>query len=1116
MIGDEQKQINLEDILITEELTRRLPKIPDLQAENQAMHTLARQLANSRQTMLKTLVNIAIDLCQAGTAGVSLLETSQSGEEIFRWVALAGELEQYEGRTTPGDFSPCGVCLERQAPILYLYPERYFTYFQEAKPSTIEGLVIPLVIDEHPLGTIWILSHDEQRQFDSEDVRVMNSLADFTAAALQSSRALQTAQLAKFALHQSQARVQSLITNMPGMVYRYVPCADGKDRFTFVSSGCRDLFEVEAQTALQDAGSIWNLIHPDDLPSFTASVGAAVENFLPWDWQGRIITPSGKLKWVQGRSSALRTEDGDAWDGLLIDITATKQAAEALRESEELKQRILDSSTDCIKVLTLNNEILYISKGGLCLLEIDDPASINGADWSCLWQGEDLDKASKALAAARMGNTGQFQGYLPTALGKSKWWDIIITPIRDASGQVAQLLAISRDITEVKHIEAERQQAEIALREAHVQLESALVAGAVYTWRWNISTNRVIANTAFAHLFAVDPALACISGLPVDLFLNAIHPEDRSRVSMAIDQAIQSGEPYIAEYRVRTASGEERWVSARGQVEYDAAGNAVSLPGALIDITSLKNTSEALQRSEERYRTLFESIDDGFCVIEVLFDKNNTPINYLFLETNPAFEKQTGLVQAEGKTMLQLAPKHEKHWFEIYGKIVLTGEPARFENRAEALNRWYEVYACRIGQPENRKVAVLFKDISERKQIEAEREQVLEREQAAREAAETANRIKDEFLAVLSHELRSPLNPILGWSKLLRNGKLDAAKTAYGLETIERNAKLQVQLIEDLLDVSRILRGKLSLNMVPTNLASIITAAMETVQLAAEAKSIRVNTVLDSEVGQVLGDSARLQQIIWNLISNAVKFTPSAGSVEIKLNRVGCEAQIQVKDNGKGISPDFLPHVFEYFRQADSTTTRTFGGLGLGLAIVHHLVELHGGTVKAESPGIEQGATFTVNLPLLNPESKRNLDESTSSSFNVSSSSLPLADVRILLVDDETDTRDLIAFILEQSGAIVTSAANALEALQAFEQTKFDVFLSDIGMPQMDGYTLMRNIRAMASLQGKEVLAIALTAYAGEINQQQALAAGFQRHIAKPVEPEHLVKVIADLTVAAK
>ncbi|OKH48572.1 hypothetical protein NIES2101_22295 [Calothrix sp. HK-06] len=513
---------------------------------------------------------------------------------------------------------------------------------------------------------------------------------------------------------------------------------------------------------------------------------------------------------------------------------------------------------------------------------------------------------------------------------------------------------------------------------------------------------------------------------------------------------------------------------------------------------------------------MFESIDDGFCVIEVLFDKNNTPINYLFLETNPAFEKQTGLVQAEGKTMLQLAPKHEKHWFEIYGKIVLTGEPARFENRAEALNRWYEVYACRIGQPENRKVAVLFKDISERKQIEAEREQVLEREQAAREAAETANRIKDEFLAVLSHELRSPLNPILGWSKLLRNGKLDAAKTAYGLETIERNAKLQVQLIEDLLDVSRILRGKLSLNMVPTNLASIITAAMETVQLAAEAKSIRVNTVLDSEVGQVLGDSARLQQIIWNLISNAVKFTPSAGSVEIKLNRVGCEAQIQVKDNGKGISPDFLPHVFEYFRQADSTTTRTFGGLGLGLAIVHHLVELHGGTVKAESPGIEQGATFTVNLPLLNPESKRNLDESTSSSFNVSSSSLPLADVRILLVDDETDTRDLIAFILEQSGAIVTSAANALEALQAFEQTKFDVFLSDIGMPQMDGYTLMRNIRAMASLQGKEVLAIALTAYAGEINQQQALAAGFQRHIAKPVEPEHLVKVIADLTVAAK
>ena len=902
---------------------------------------------------------------------------------------------------------------------------------------------------------------------------------------------------------------------MPGMVYRYISLADGSDRFTFVNSGCCDLFEVEPSAVLQNAGTIWNQIHPGDRSTFQASVATAVEN-VPWDWQGRIITPSGKLKWVQGRSSVLRTAGGDVWDGCLIDITERKQIEEALRESEELKQRILHSSKDCIKVLTLDAKILYLNAGGQHLLEVDDPASILNSDWTNFWQGEDYGPAQAAIAAATIGELGRFQGYCPTVKGKPKWWDVIVTPIRDASGQVVQLLSISRDITAAKQIEAERQQAEIALREAHVQLESALAAGSVNTWLWKINTDRVIVNEAFAHLFAVNRTQATTEGLPIKLFIDAIHEEDRLSVSAAINQAIKSGERYAAQYRVRTASGEERWLSACGRVEYDPAGNPVSFPGALIDITYLKQALEALRRSEEHYRTLFESIDDGFCIIEMLFDENNTPIDYRYLQTNPAFEKHTGLVQAEGKRMRQLIPTHEKHWVEIYGKIAMTGEPTRFENRAEALNRWYEVYACRIGERESRKVGVLFKDISSRKQIEAEREQILQREQSAREAAERANQIKDEFLAILSHELRSPLNPILGWSSLLRKGRLDAAKTAAAIEIIERNAKLQVQLIEDLLDVSRILRGKLSFNMVGVNLASTIKAAVETVQLAAQAKSIRVETVFEKDVGQILGDSARLQQIIWNLLSNAVKFTPSGGSVEIQLNHMGEQAQIQVIDTGRGISPDFLPHVFEYFRQADSTTTRTFGGLGLGLAIVRHLVELHGGSVHADSPGIGQGATFTVRLPFLKDEDERRLDKSTYSSLIRSSSSLPLADLQVLLVDDEEDSRDLIAFVLEESGAIVTSTPNGLSALQTFKQTNFDVLISDIGMPEMDGYMLIQQIRAITSFQGREVVAIAVTAYAGEINQQQAIAAGFQRHITKPVEPDDLVKVITDLIKPSK
>ena len=369
-----------------------------------------------------------------------------------------------------------------------------------------------------------------------------------------------------------------------------------------------------------------------------------------------------------------------------------------------------------------------------------------------------------------------------------------------------------------------------------------------------------------------------------------------------------------------------------------------------------------------------------------------------------------------------------------------------------------------------------------------------------------ANQLKDDFLAIVSHELRTPLNPILGWSQLLSGGKLDADKTAQGIAIIERNAKLQAQLIDDLLDVSRILRGKLKLKITPLNLELVIRSALTTVQLAAEAKSIQLETIFESNIGQVSGDAGRLQQIVWNLAVNAVKFTPENGRVFVKLKKVGTQAVIEIRDTGRGIEPEFVPYVFDHFRQENSANTREFGGLGLGLAIVKHLTELHGGTVAVSSPGLNRGATFSVKLPLMNI--------SISESININpldQSAQPsrFKGLTLLVVDDEPDSLDILTLVLEEEGAEVISVVSAQAALSVFSKITPDLIVSDIGMPHTDGYTLIEEVRKLP--QGQNIPAIALTAYAGEIDIQQSLDAGFQKHLAKPINIPQLIRAITEL-----
>ena len=416
-------------------------------------------------------------------------------------------------------------------------------------------------------------------------------------------------------------------------------------------------------------------------------------------------------------------------------------------------------------------------------------------------------------------------------------------------------------------------------------------------------------------------------------------------------------------------------------------------------------------------------------------------------------------------------------------------------------------------------VIVVFHDVSERRRTEKEREELLKSERSARAEAESAGRLKDEFLATVSHELRTPLSAILGWAAMLKTGRMEEETLRNALGVIERNARAQAEIIDDILDVSRIITGKLHLDSEPVEMAQIIRLAVEALRPAALAKSIKLKTSLDETPAPVIGDADRLQQIIWNLVANAIKFTPEGGTIDLNLQKVDSRVEIKVSDTGEGISEEFLPFVFERFRQNDASTTRTHGGLGLGLAIVRHLVELHGGTVTAESDGAGKGSVFTVRLPLADksaptadvPPSEPTPNESPAEPPKPVQPATDLDGLRVLVVDDDADTLEILDLVLRQYGADVKTAVSSAAALEIFRRWKPDVLLSDIGMPIEDGFTFIAKIRAFAPDEGGDVPAAALTAYAGEKDRDAALAAGYQRHISKPIDPATLAAAVAEM-----
>ncbi|RCJ41177.1 hypothetical protein A6770_08815 [Nostoc minutum NIES-26] len=769
----------------------------------------------------------------------------------------------------------------------------------------------------------------------------------------------------------------------------------------------------------------------------------------------------------------------------------------------------------------------------------------------------------------------------------------------DESGKLISVLSRVLDVTERKSIEAELRKSEERFRQ---------LADASPNLIWMSDTNQLCYYFNKPWLEFTGRTMEQEIG---NGWVQGVHPDDLQRCCDSHRDAFNARQDYRMEYQLKRFDGEYRWILDIGVPHFTSEGTFMGYIGSCIDIHDRKQAEaerEQMLARSRQYASQLHGLTEAAMAInsELSIEEGIRVITEQARAIVGAHQSFTSMTidgnWAHAISSISLSDKYaawqnyheEPDGSGIYACVSQMNRPMRMtQAELEAHPRWLGfdkaadkhlpmrgwLAAPLIGRDGHNMGLIQLSDkyqgefteedeaiivqLAQMASIAIENTRLYEAEQQARTEAEEANCIKDQFLAVLSHELRSPLNPILGWSKLLQSRKIDPSKTAAALSTIERNARLQAQLIEDLLGISRILQGKLTLNIDTVNLVSTISAAMETVGLAVEAKSIDLRfAILDLELENtngnlesiefnklsnnlkspipnskylVMGDSNRLQQVVWNLLSNAVKFTPPGGRVEVQLSVVNGEtalregfppqatanpkgqekqlttdtyAQIRVIDTGKGINPNFLPHVFDYFRQADSATTRKFGGLGLGLAIVRQVVELHGGAVLVESPGEGQGATFTVQLPLL--QTKLTATESEKDQ-QVESGLGNLRGIRILVVDDEDDSRDFISFVLQEEGAEVTSVSSAIEALQALPNSKPDVLLSDIGMPEMDGYMLIRQVRTWQPEEGGQIPAIALTAYAGEYNQQQAFNAGFQMHVSKPAEPTELVAAVTRL-----
>ncbi|MDX2232269.1 MAG: PAS domain-containing protein [Leptolyngbyaceae cyanobacterium bins.349] len=998
---------------------------------------------------------------------------------------------------------------------------------------------------------------------------------------------------AELALREKEQQLQELSDSMPQFVWM----CDAEGELNYVN---RQWIEYSGLTLEQgrDPEQIAATYHPDDVQRAFEQWAIALETRQPCEFEARFKRAvDGEYRWFMVRAVPMLDDQGQVrcWYGTSTDIHDRKLAELNNQFLTDLDSRLRQlSDADAMAWETVNRVGEYLQVD-LCLwhtINLQAGTTVVQQDWNAAdfdsvkgeyrlsdyilpqmvnhyQTGQPLvitDIATHDYTASVADNFAQhkIRAILGVPWIESGCWvaafAVNASSVRQwRSDEVALLQAVVARLWSI----IEQTRATQALRAQEERTRLATEAAQLGMWFWDIPKDELVWTDRCNVLFGFPPE----AQISYDMFLNALHPDDRDRTHAAVTRALEQGVEYDIEYRSVWSDGTVHWIAAKGRTFFDASGKAIRMMGTAQCISDRKQAEADLQERTHHIQLLYEttrdllSTDQPLTLVDALFAKLK-PMIGLDVYINYWLDAERQQLQLMFYAGLPEATARDIEWLEIdcavcgtvaqqRSQIVQSDVQNSTDPKAELIKTLgLTAYSCQplvaqgklfgtlgFGSRSRTKFTDaetrLFQALCDQIAIALDRSELtLSLQQQTAELTQT-NRLKDEFLAALSHELRTPLNPILGWTRLLKEQRLNSAKAAEALNVIERSAKQQLSLVTDLLDVSSVIQGKLSLGVNPVDLTAIVRTAIESVQFAAQAKRIAVSVSQgdsNSLAGlPVLGDSDRLRQVFWNLLSNAVKFTPEGGRVEVNLSIVtngngNRYAQVCVTDNGIGIAPEFLPHVFDHFRQADGSTSRRYGGLGLGLSIVRHLVEMHGGTVGAESPGLGQGATFTVKLPLreavipiTNETSPFRPDDTEQlpvpQSHTPLSTPTSLSRTRILVVDDDLDNLDLLRFLLQEHGAIVTAVSSAREALQIATDNPPDLIIGDIGMPGMNGYEFIQQVREIP--QAQQIPALAFTAFARQEDQERVFSSGFQAYLSKPVDPLELLAVLTQLVTTS-